>query len=193
MAEALRLEVAPFGVDVLSVVTGGVRTRGQTYFDDFALPRDSRYRGIEDTIASRAQGGDGHPRTELMEYAEQVAEAIASRKTGRIWVGGGAEATRDATNGSVPQDIMVGDSESLIGRADYLRTALWSQERAWISCREARQSQSMAETDAQGSGTSVVCLTTTGLECDLVRLHWDCNPVARSDLHALMLRGHASR
>lgn len=109
MAEALRLEVAPFGVDVLSIVTGGVVTQGQTYFEDFALPKDSMYRKIEGTIAGRAQGGDELPRMNLREYGDQVAEAIVNRKTGRVWMGSGAEGTRDAVVGPAPQETMVSD------------------------------------------------------------------------------------
>ncbi|KAF3070403.1 NADPH-dependent 1-acyldihydroxyacetone phosphate reductase [Daldinia childiae] len=54
VAETLRLELAPFGVDVLEIVTGAVKTLGQTYFGDFQLPAESLYKGIEDTIAGRA-------------------------------------------------------------------------------------------------------------------------------------------
>jgi hypothetical protein len=38
VAETLRLELGPFGVGVLEVVTGGVKTNGQTYFGDFKFP-----------------------------------------------------------------------------------------------------------------------------------------------------------
>lgn len=142
MAETLRLEVAPFGVDVLSIVTGGVVSQGQTYFEDFALPKDSMYRKIEDTIASRARGGDGMSRMSLTEYAEQVAEAIVSRKTGRIWAGDHADSTQAATTGPAPQETMVGGPATLVGWSNYLRTRLWPWVRASTSCREARQPQS---------------------------------------------------
>lgn len=47
IAETLRLELQPFGVGVLCVVTGAVQTNGQTYFEDWKLPEDSLYRPIE--------------------------------------------------------------------------------------------------------------------------------------------------
>lgn len=107
-AETLRLELAPFGVDVLEVVTGGVKTRGQTYFGDFKLPDHSLYKNIEDVIASRAQGKDGLPRMEAGEYAAAVAEQITSRTTGRFWYGNNAESTRMSTTATaVPQSAMV--------------------------------------------------------------------------------------
>lgn len=55
VAETLRLELAPFGVDVMEVVTGGVKSMGQTYFGDVKLPQGSLYKSIEDTFVSRAR------------------------------------------------------------------------------------------------------------------------------------------
>jgi hypothetical protein len=57
MSDTLRLELSPFKVNALSVVTGAVQTNGLTYFEDFELPPDSLYKSIEDTIFARA-----HPR-----------------------------------------------------------------------------------------------------------------------------------
>ncbi|KAH8755798.1 putative hydroxybutyrate dehydrogenase [Diaporthe sp. PMI_573] len=106
-AETLRLELAPFGVDVLEVVTGAVKTRGQTYFGDFKLPEQSLYKPIEDVIASRAQGNDQLLRMETAEYAAAVADQISSRTTGRFWYGNNAEATRmSTTSTAVPQSAM---------------------------------------------------------------------------------------
>lgn len=107
-AETLRLELAPFGVDVLEIVTGAVETRGQTYFGDFKLPEKSLYKSIEDVIASRAQGNDGLPRMKAAEYAAAVADQIKSRTTGRFWYGNNAESTRMSTTATaVPQSAMV--------------------------------------------------------------------------------------
>ncbi|KAI0021271.1 putative hydroxybutyrate dehydrogenase [Xylariomycetidae sp. FL0641] len=100
--EALRVELQPFGVDVLEVVTAGVVTRGQTYFGDFKLPEQSLYESIEDVIASRAQGNEGQPRMPAKEYATAVISDILERKTGRVWHGAGADNTKIATIGPVP-------------------------------------------------------------------------------------------
>ncbi|KAK2615928.1 hypothetical protein N8I77_002649 [Diaporthe amygdali] len=106
-AETLRLELAPFGVDVLEVVTGAVKTKGQTYFGDFKLPDQSLYKGIEDVIASRAQGRDQLPRMETAEYAAVVADKILDRTTGRFWYGTNAESTRISTTATeVPQSAV---------------------------------------------------------------------------------------
>lgn len=86
-AETLRLELAPFGVGVLEVVTRAVKTRGQAYFGGFKLPEQSLYERVEDVIAGRAQGKDGVPRMETAEYAAAVADKIMTRTTGRFSAG----------------------------------------------------------------------------------------------------------
>jgi 1-acylglycerone phosphate reductase len=94
-------------VDVLSVVTGGVKTQGQTYFGHFTLPGDSYYKKIEETIASRARGEEGMPRMGATEYADEVVKEILKRTTGKIWCGFNAQMVRDSTSSSVPQSAMV--------------------------------------------------------------------------------------
>lgn len=98
IAETLRLELAPFQVKVLSVVTGAVKTRGQTYFDDFKLPSDSLYKPIEETIAARARGEDGRPRGELMEHCQKVVADITAGKSGKVWQGKNAGSTKFGTH-----------------------------------------------------------------------------------------------
>ncbi|OJJ98504.1 hypothetical protein ASPACDRAFT_1871978 [Aspergillus aculeatus ATCC 16872] len=97
MAETLRLELAPFHVRVLSIVTGGVQTLGQSHFDDFALPEGSIYKPVEDTIAKRARGDDGKQRSDVLQHAEQVVTAIVAGTAGKVWCGEGAGATKFAS------------------------------------------------------------------------------------------------
>lgn len=87
IADNLRLEVAPFKVKVLSVVTGAVQTMGSSYFDDWKLPENSPYKPIEATIAKRTRWEDGVPRTELMDYAAKVVDAITRGTTGKFGCG----------------------------------------------------------------------------------------------------------
>jgi 1-acylglycerone phosphate reductase len=94
---------------VLEVVTGAVQTMGQTYFGDFKLPEQSLYKGIEDTISSRAQGNDGMPRMDALEYAAAVVDEITKRTTGRFWYGNNADGVKMSTTATaVPQSAMVG-------------------------------------------------------------------------------------
>ncbi|KAI0899782.1 putative hydroxybutyrate dehydrogenase [Annulohypoxylon nitens] len=107
VAETLRLELAPFGVDVLEVVTGAVKTMGQTYFGDLKLPTESLYKSIEDTFISRAQGNDQLPRMDTMEYGTAVVDSITNRTTGRFWYGNNVEMIRMSTTAtSIPQSAL---------------------------------------------------------------------------------------
>jgi len=106
MAEVLRLEMQPFDVNVLSIVTGAVKSKGQTYFQDWTLPEHSRYKKIEDVIANRARGGDHYPRMPTAEYSTAVVDAITSRTTEKFWYGTNAENIKALTP-SIPHEALV--------------------------------------------------------------------------------------
>ncbi|OAQ59557.1 nadph-dependent 1-acyldihydroxyacetone phosphate reductase protein [Pochonia chlamydosporia 170] len=98
MAETLRLELAPFHVKVLSVVTGALKTMGQTHFEDWKLPAGSLYSPIEPTIKDRARGQEGAPRMEPCDYAKGVVNDIIRGRTGTIWHGASVGAVRFGTS-----------------------------------------------------------------------------------------------
>lgn len=87
MSDTLRLELSPFHINVISIVTGAVQTNGLTYFDDFELPADSWYKEIEDTIFFRAHGGGSPKRLDVGEYAEKVVRVIVQGKKSKSWPG----------------------------------------------------------------------------------------------------------
>ncbi|KAF2030415.1 NAD(P)-binding protein [Setomelanomma holmii] len=92
---------------VLTVVTGGVKTSGQTYFDDLQLPGESLYKSVEKTIVKRAKGGDGMPRMDAGEFAKAVVDEMQKGKAGKFWYGEFAEMVRGAmTNVEVPVEVM---------------------------------------------------------------------------------------
>ncbi|KAH9988479.1 putative hydroxybutyrate dehydrogenase [Xylariaceae sp. FL0662B] len=114
VADTLRLELAPFGVGVLKILTGGVKSMGQTYFDDLKLPEKSLYKSIENVIVNRAQGGDGMPRMDTTDYATAVGDEIIKRTTGRFWCGQNADRVRMSTTAAeVPQSAM--DAGAVMG------------------------------------------------------------------------------
>lgn len=96
ITETLRLELAPFGVTVVTVNTGAVRTNILASGPDFKLPATSRYKSTEKEIASRARGEDGTPRMEPSVYAEKVVGDIMGGASGQIWRGGYASIVRFA-------------------------------------------------------------------------------------------------
>ncbi|KAJ5636700.1 uncharacterized protein N7484_010013 [Penicillium longicatenatum] len=95
LSEVLRLELHPFQVKVLSVVTGGVASDSQA-FGDSALPPSSLYKPIEATI-EESRGNSAYARMPVMEYANQVVGHIEIGSTGKVWVGSHAEDAKKAS------------------------------------------------------------------------------------------------
>jgi 1-acylglycerone phosphate reductase len=98
-------------VSVLSIVTGAVKSNGQTYFEDFKLPENSMYTSIEQIIGDRARGFDGAKRQPTREYAEAVVDAILAGKSAKVWKGANAGGVKFATTW-LPQSMMVSEEES---------------------------------------------------------------------------------
>ena len=98
--------MVPLGVKVVTLITGAVKSRGQTYFGDFKLPPTSKYLAIEDAIANRARGGDGFARMDTERYAEHVVKDVLRGATGRLWVGNIATVTK-WTSALLPDSLIV--------------------------------------------------------------------------------------
>lgn len=62
LSETLRLELAPFGVGVNTIMTGAIETeivtRNTSASGGFTLPPDSLYKSIKDIISDKANGGE---------------------------------------------------------------------------------------------------------------------------------------
>ena len=98
ITDTLRLELAPFGVKVVTVVTGAVSTNTLSNGVNFELPANSIYKSIEKEIAARARGEDGTPRMEPSLYAEKVVADIEKGANWQIWRGGYASIVRFTSN-----------------------------------------------------------------------------------------------
>jgi len=88
LTEALRMELAPFGIDVVCIQPGGVRSS----FGDHAeaalrLPQDSLYRPVEAGIRARATAGQ-QGATPADEFVVPVVEALLRDAPPRIVRGG---------------------------------------------------------------------------------------------------------
>ena len=98
ITDTLRLELAPFGVKVVTVITGAVNTNTLSNGVNFELPADSIYKSIEKEIAARARGEDGTPRMEPSVFAEKVVADILQGANWQIWRGGYASIVRFTSN-----------------------------------------------------------------------------------------------
>ena len=91
-SEALRIEVAPLGVRVITVVTGGVKSRIVRV--KRSLPENSAYKELEDYYQKR-QIQSQQLGMQTVVYAKKVVKKILEAegwlwRTKTIWIGGGS-------------------------------------------------------------------------------------------------------
>ena len=96
--ETLRLELAPFGVKVSTIITGAVETNIMTNGPAVKLPSGSLYKATEKTILARARGEDVAGKMKPTEYADSVVSDILGGATGKVWRGGMASMVRHSTS-----------------------------------------------------------------------------------------------
>jgi NAD(P)-dependent dehydrogenase (short-subunit alcohol dehydrogenase family) len=93
LTDALRMELAPFGIHVVSVQPGGVRSSfGEHAEAAVRLPADSLFRKAEAGIFARAQAGQQRAMP-AEEFAVPVAEALLLTPPPRV-IREGANSTR---------------------------------------------------------------------------------------------------
>jgi len=93
LTDALRMELAPFGIHVVSIQPGGVRSSfGEHAEAAVRLPEDSLYKKAEAGIFARAQAGQQRAMP-AEEFAVPVAEALLLTSPPRV-IREGANSTR---------------------------------------------------------------------------------------------------
>lgn len=111
--DTLRVELQPFGVNILSVVNGVVRSNAQNWkhFENWKLPENSIYKPLEELIHERIQEkdgvyNDGVARGDTMQHAKKLVDKILGGTTGTIWCGGLAGGVKFGTT-YLPQFLLV--------------------------------------------------------------------------------------
>ncbi len=93
LTDALRMELAPFGIHVVSIQPGGVRSSfGEHAEAAIRLPEDSIYKPVEAGIRARAQAGQ-QGATPAEDFVVPVAEALLGNSPPRV-IRGGANSVR---------------------------------------------------------------------------------------------------
>jgi len=93
LTDALRMELAPFGISVVSIQPGGVRSSfGEHAEAAIRLPDGSIYKSVESGIRARAQAGQ-QGATPAEEFAPPVVEALLRNPPPRV-IRGGANSVR---------------------------------------------------------------------------------------------------
>ncbi|KAI1821340.1 dehydrogenase with different specificitie [Xylaria intraflava] len=75
-AETMRLELSPFGVSVVTIMTGTVETHFHDNEAGFALPPASRYAPIEEIIAGWVDGTSVPKGCTAAEFAESLVDSV---------------------------------------------------------------------------------------------------------------------
>jgi NAD(P)-dependent dehydrogenase (short-subunit alcohol dehydrogenase family) len=76
LSDGLRMELAPFGIRVLMIQPGGVRSAFGSHAEEaIRLPQDSVYRPVEENIRARAQAGQ-QGATPVEEFVVPVVDKL---------------------------------------------------------------------------------------------------------------------
>jgi NAD(P)-dependent dehydrogenase (short-subunit alcohol dehydrogenase family) len=93
LSDALRMELAPFGIQVVTVQPGGVRSAfGDHAEEAIQLPQDSVYQPVEQGIRARAQAGQKGA-TPVQDFIAPVVEDLLRDSPPAI-IRGGAGSTK---------------------------------------------------------------------------------------------------
>lgn len=90
VSETLRLELAPFGVKVITVMTGSVHTQLMQNAERFELPEGSLFAPVGSHIEAMATGAHESALIRVTgdEYAERLVGDVLKGYTGKVWRGG---------------------------------------------------------------------------------------------------------
>lgn len=92
--EGWRLELAPLGVRVITLVTGGIATKFLKNLEPVSLPGDSYYISIKDMIEEEPEHVPMG--MEPNKFALDVLRHVEKGSAGKVWIGGGAAIMRPA-------------------------------------------------------------------------------------------------
>jgi 1-acylglycerone phosphate reductase len=92
-SETLRLELEPFGVRVVSLVTGSVATNVMSHAE-LRLPATSVYQKATQEIQKRGVGEDVQSKSSPAAFAKAVVADVLGGATGPLWRGAMASAVR---------------------------------------------------------------------------------------------------
>ncbi len=104
---AMRFELAPLGVGVLTVVTGTVESSLLAKAPQFQLPPTSKYLPLETSLAEKAAGGpSGFSMMKPEDYAERVVGDVLRGVKGTVFRGSYATSARFMA-ATLPESFLV--------------------------------------------------------------------------------------
>ena len=107
LSETSRLELAPLGVSVVTLLVGTIKTPFYANQPSFELPQSSRYLAIKSTIARWATGEASPKGSPPDEFAESIVDdVVGAKRDGLVWKGPNSFAVWFVTRW-LPQFILV--------------------------------------------------------------------------------------
>ncbi|MCJ1392998.1 hypothetical protein MMC18_005870 [Xylographa bjoerkii] len=86
-SETLRLELAPFDINVITAMLGVVKSNLHVNSAEYSLPLGSMYKSVEQNITDSDLGKDVPKAMEPEVFAKRLVEDILHRKKGLVWRG----------------------------------------------------------------------------------------------------------
>lgn len=97
IGETLRVELAPLGVHVVTVMCGAVHTPIHDKAGELTLPEGSYYRGAQDIIKNQRKGLMKPGSQQVDVTAQNIVADVLGGSNGVIWRGGTATLSRYLT------------------------------------------------------------------------------------------------
>ena len=106
ISETLRLELAPFGVTVITGMLGSIESNFHANDAWQGMPETSRYKAVEPQI-TKVAGGEVGPKKEKVEYfVKHFVSDVLDGASGQVWRGAKAQTVR-AIGHHAPSRVLV--------------------------------------------------------------------------------------
>lgn len=114
LTEVLRLELEPFGIKVVNLMTGGVRSTFHSNAPTATLPPTSLYNVAKDTVEKAMSGADAANGTDPEQWADQVVKDL-SKPNPSHWVWQGKFSTLVRIASHLPVGILDSSMRAMVG------------------------------------------------------------------------------
>ncbi|MCJ1421744.1 hypothetical protein MMC32_008110 [Xylographa parallela] len=106
-SETLRLELAPFDINVITAMLGVVKSNLHVNSAEYTLPAESMYKSVEEKIKDSDLGKDVPKAMEPEVFASRLVKDILHRKKGLVWKGNMAHVVK-WTKALLPRGVFDG-------------------------------------------------------------------------------------
>ncbi|GAW13696.1 hypothetical protein ANO14919_030850 [Xylariales sp. No.14919] len=114
LTETLRIELGPFDVKVINLVTGGVRSTFHSNAPTATLPPTSLYNVAKESVEKAMSGADAVNGSDPAQWADEVAKELSKRNP-QHWVWKGRFSTLVRIASHLPVGCLDGAMKSMVG------------------------------------------------------------------------------